>query len=151
MRKLFSSMMAVAMLATGSVTMAPTEASAQSIREQQRFVERYCARNPGNRDCRDFRRGGGRNWDQRRYQRWYRDNYRHDRRDGNQAAIAAIFGLAAGAIAGGAIAGGDNRRPGARNVSRESVARCAQRYRTYDPATHTYVANSRGERRVCQL
>lgn len=145
MRKFLNGLLAAVVLATGSVTLAPVDASAQSIREQQRFVERYCARNPRDRDCREFRRDA-RRWDRQRYNRWYRENRRNDR---EFSAAAAIFGLAAGAIAGGAIA--NQGAAPARGVSRESVARCAQRYRTYDPRTHTYVANSRGDRVVCRL
>jgi len=165
MRRFTQVFTALAVLATSGVAIAPAPAEAQSYRDyrefrgdrgraerrdfrrQQRFVESFCARNPGARDCREFRRDA-RRWDDRRYQRWYRDNYRQDRRD---AATAAIFGLAAG-VAAGAIAGGANRGPsGGYVVDSGSVQRCAARYRTYDPRTNTYVANSRGERRVCQL
>ena len=49
----------------------------------------------------------------------------------------------------------DDRRGGrghhAGRISRESVARCAQRYRSYDPRTHTYVVNRRGDRAICRL
>lgn len=141
MRRLAQALMAAVVLATGSVTFsAPAEA--QGFRERQRFVERFCARNPGARDCREYRRDY-RRWDDRRYNRWYRDNYR-DRRDNT---AAAIFGFAAGAAAGAA-ASGAARGPA---ISRDQVARCAARYRTYDPRTNTYVANSAGERRICRL
>ncbi|WP_192847408.1 BA14K family protein [Aureimonas sp. AU40] len=142
MRRFSQVFMTLVVLGTGSVTFsAPAEA--QSFRERQRFVERFCARNPGARDCREFRRDA-RRWDDRRYNRWYRDNYR-DRRD---STAATIFGLAAGAALGAAAAG--NAQGGAA-VSRDQVARCAARYRTYDPRTNTYVANSAGERRICRL
>jgi len=141
MRRFSQVFMALVVLGTGSVTFsAPAEA--QGFRERQRFVERYCARNPGVRDCREFRRDA-RRWDDRRYNRWYRDNYR-DRRD---STAAAIFGLAAGAALGAAAASNQ----GSAAVSRDQVARCAARYRTYDPRTNTYVANSAGERRICRL
>jgi|UPI000781A63C hypothetical protein len=146
MRKLFQSFMAAAVLATGVVTFSAPQAEAQSFRERQRFVERFCARNPGARDCRDFRRDA-RRWDDRRYNRWYRENYR-DRNRGD-AAAAAIFGFAAGAAVGAAA--NSNRAPAYRGNSRDHVARCAARYRTYDPRTNTYVANSAGERRICNL
>ncbi|WP_182086738.1 BA14K family protein [Aureimonas sp. ME7] len=147
MRRLFQTFMAVTVLATGAVTFSAPQAEAQSFRERQRFVERFCARNPGARDCREFRRDA-RRWDDRRYQRWYRDNYRE--RNRNDAAAAAIFGFAAGAIAGSAASG--NRAPEYRGgASRAQAARCAARYRTYDARTNTYVANSAGERRVCNL
>jgi hypothetical protein len=136
MRRFTHILTALAVLGSGVATFsAPAEA--QSYRQQQRYVERFCARNPGARDCREFRRDASR-WDNRRYQRWYRDNYRDDRRD---ATAAAIFGLAAGAALGAAASSSGNSQ----------AARCAQRYRTYDPRTNTYVANSAGERRVCRL
>lgn len=162
MRRFAQVFTAFAVLATSGAAFTPAPAEAQSYRDyrdfredrrdrrerreyrqQQRFVERFCARNPGARDCREFRRDA-RGWDNRRYQRWYRDNYR-DRNRGD-AAAAAIFGFAAGAAAG-AIAGGGNRGV----VTSSQAQRCAARYRTYDPRTNTFVANSRGERRVCRL
>ena len=146
MRRFAQAFMALVVLGTGSVTFsAPAEA--QSFRERQRFVERFCARNPGARDCREFRRDA-RRWDDRRYNRWYRDNYRE--RSRSDRAAAALFGFAAGAALGAAA--NSNRAPaGAYEVSRDQVARCAARYRTYDPRTNTYVANSAGERRLCRL
>ncbi|WP_168990531.1 BA14K family protein [Aureimonas flava] len=147
MRRLFQSFMAAAVLATGMVTFSPPQAEAQGMRERQRFVERFCAHNPGARDCRDFRRDH-RRWDERRYNRWYRDNYRQ--RNRGDAAAAAIFGFAAGAAVGAAA--NANRAPAySGSVSRAKIARCSARYRTYDPATNTYVANSAGERRYCNL
>ncbi len=140
MRRFSQVFMALVVLGTGSVTFtAPAEA--QGYRDRERFVERFCARNPGARDCREFRRDA-RRWDNRRYNRWYRDNYR-DRRDNS---AAAIFGFAAGAALGAAAA---NANQGA--VSNSQAARCAARYRTYDARTNTYVANSAGERRICRL
>lgn len=140
MRRFTQVIMALAVLGTGTTTFsAPAEA--QSYRQQQRYVERFCARNPGARDCREFRRDA-RRWDNRRYQRWYRDNERYDRRNNGNAAAAAIFGFAAGAAAGAAASSGGGN---------SQAARCAARYRTYDPRSNTYVANSAGERRVCRL
>ncbi len=155
MRRFAQVFMALVVLGTGSVTFAaPADAQSfrerqrfeerRDFRERQRFVERFCARNPGARDCREFRRDA-RRWDERRYNRWYRDNYR-DRRDNS---AAAIFGFAAGAALGAAA--GSASGGGAAAVSRDQVARCAARYRTYDPRTNTYVANSAGERRICRL
>lgn len=136
MRRFTQVIMALAVLGTGTTTFsAPAEA--QSYRQQQRYVERFCARNPGARDCREFRRDA-RRWDNRRYQRWYRDN----RRSNGDAAVAAIFGFAAGAAAGAAASSGGGN---------SQAARCAARYRTYDPRSNTYVANNAGERRVCRL
>ncbi|NEU95371.1 BA14K family protein [Bradyrhizobium uaiense] len=67
----------------------------------------------------------------------YRDGYYHRDR-GNGAAI--IGGLAAGAIIGGAIA--------ASQAKANNDAYCSQRFRTYDPASGTYIASG-GVRRSC--
>jgi Ni/Co efflux regulator RcnB len=124
MRKIFQSMLAVAVLATGSLTYTTPQAAAQGVRievgprgvEVDRVRDRdrgrsYCDRNPRARECRGY---------DRRDRHWDRGDRGRDRYHGP--------------------------RP-----SRASVARCAQRYRSYDPRTHTYVVNSRGDRRVCRL
>ena len=54
---------------------------------------------------------------------------------------AAIGGLAAGAIIGGAIANSQAR-------AADSVASCAQRFKSYDPASGTYLGYD-GRRRSC--
>ncbi|WP_407164535.1 BA14K family protein [Bradyrhizobium sp. ORS 111] len=66
----------------------------------------------------------------------YRGGYYGDR--GNGAAI--IGGLAAGAIIGGAIA--------ASQAKANNDAYCSQRFRSYDPASGTYLSNY-GTRRPC--
>ncbi|MBT9368848.1 BA14K family protein [Rhizobium sp. CSW-27] len=82
--------------------------------------------------------------------RGYRDHrpgYRYH--DGFWFPLAAF---AAGAITGGAIQQArpitpDRVRPG--RYSPRHYAWCEQRYKTYRASDNTYVANSRGERRVC--
>jgi hypothetical protein len=54
---------------------------------------------------------------------------------------AALGGLAAGAIIGGAIAGSQAR-------ASDAVAYCAQRFRSYDPASGTYLGYD-GRRHPC--
>lgn len=56
---------------------------------------------------------------------------------------AAIGGLAAGAIIGGAIASSQ-----AQARANDAASYCAQRFRSYDPASGTYLANN-GMRRAC--
>jgi len=68
----------------------------------------------------------------------YRGGYHHHHGGGNGAAI--IGGLAAGAIIGGAIA--------ASQAKANNDAYCSQRFRSYDPATGTYIAKG-GVRRSC--
>ncbi|MBR1218593.1 BA14K family protein [Bradyrhizobium sp. U87765 SZCCT0131] len=84
------------------------------------------------------------------YRRWhghggYRGGYgyRHHHHGGGAGAGAIIGGLAAGAIIGGAIAAGQANAAAQRNA-----AYCAQRYRSYDPASGTYL-NRDGNRYPC--
>lgn len=67
-----------------------------------------------------------------------RHGYYGHRHYGSGAAV--LGGLAAGAVIGGAIA---NSRAAA-----DSQAYCQQRYRSYDPASGTYLSND-GMRRPC--
>jgi hypothetical protein len=62
---------------------------------------------------------------------------------GNGAAL--IGGLAAGAIVGGAIAAG---QANAAAAAQQNVAYCAQRFRSYDPASGTYLGTD-GYRHPC--
>ncbi|MBK5651146.1 MAG: BA14K family protein [Rhizobium sp.] len=72
------------------------------------------------------------------YRGGYRGGYHHHHGGGNGAAI--IGGLAAGAIIGGAIA--------ASQAKANNDAYCSQRFRSYDPASGTYIAKG-GVRRSC--
>jgi len=63
---------------------------------------------------------------------------------GRGGAGALIGGLAVGALIGGAIAAGQ-----ANQAAQEHQAYCAQRYRSYDPASDTFMARD-GMRYPCQ-
>lgn len=81
----------------------------------------------------------GRHWRGGRHAYWHRGyGYRrygyYD--DGGAVAAGAIFGLAAGALAANAAAGGN------------AVAYCSQRFRSYDPASGTYLGYD-GYRHPC--
>lgn len=78
-----------------------------------------------------YRRWGGRGY-----------GYHHHHRGGGGAG-ALIGGLAAGAIIGGAIAASQ-----AQAAAQQNAAYCAQRYRSYDPASGTYL-NRDGNRYPC--
>lgn len=80
-----------------------------------------------------FRRGG--------FRRGYGGGYGYRRGYGGGGAL--IGGLAAGAIIGGAIAAGS-----AANAA-PNASYCAQRYRSYDPASGTYLSTD-GNRYPCQ-
>jgi len=85
------------------------------------------------------------------YRRWHRGDRHHgwrhrrhgwrDRRHHYGPGAAALGGLAAGAIIGGAIANSQAR-------ANDAVAYCAQRYRSYDPASGTYLGYD-GQRHPC--
>ena len=63
---------------------------------------------------------------------------------GGGGAGAVLGGLAVGALIGGAIAAGQ-----ANQAAQEHQAYCAQRYRSYDPASDTFLARD-GMRYPCQ-
>lgn len=80
-------------------------------------------------------------WRGRHGHRWH--GHRHHHR-GHRGWGPAIGGLAAGAIIGGAIAA--SQAQAAANA--DAVAYCSQRYRSYDPASGTYLNND-GNRYPC--
>ena len=76
----------------------------------------------------------------------YRHRHHHGHHGyhrGGGGAGALIGGLAAGAIIGGAIAAGQ-----ANAAAQQNAAYCSQRYRSYDPASGTYLNND-GYRYPC--
>ncbi|WP_114946815.1 BA14K family protein [Microvirga calopogonii] len=86
------------------------------------------------------------------YRPYYRDGYYY-RRGGNGAAVAAgVAGLAAGALIAGAIANQAQAQPAVPpppgTVDPQMAAYCARKYRSYDPATGTFLATN-GMRYVC--
>jgi BA14K-like protein len=67
---------------------------------------------------------------------YYGRPYGYYRRDYGGAAAAGVAGLAAGALIGGAIA---SQQAPAYGAAPNTVAYCSQRYRSYDPASGTYL------------
>lgn len=89
---------------------------------------------------------GGRPYYGSRYGYYPRGYYRRDRGD---ALAAGALGLATGAIIGGAIAQSQAQAAPTYAVPGGSAAAyCAQRYRSYDPASGTYLGYD-GVRRSC--
>jgi len=82
---------------------------------------------------------------------YYRDGYYY-RRNNGAAVAAGVAGLAAGALIGGAIASQAQAQPAAPPppgvVNPQVAAYCARKYRSYDPASGTFMANN-GMRYVC--
>jgi hypothetical protein len=74
-----------------------------------------------------------------RHRRYY--GHRHHHHHGGGTAAGIGLGLAAGAIIGGAIAAGQAQ-------AQQNHAYCAQRYRSYDPRSGTYL-NYDGNRYPC--
>jgi hypothetical protein len=90
-----------------------------------------------------YRRGYGYRGGGRYYRGYgYRGGY-GSRGYGYGTGAAVVGGLAAGAIVGGAIAAGQ-----ANAAAQQNAAYCAQRYRSYDPGSGTYLNND-GNRYPC--
>ena len=145
-----------AIVAVMTVT-AVAPAVAQGRNDRDRYVEDYYRSNPRDDDYRRWRDG---RWDSRDYQRWY--DRHHRKQDNRDAAAAAIFGLAAGALGAGAAQGGGRgeRAPEARRsgpppaggyepFSKGYDRYCSNKYRSFDPDTGTYVGRD-GQERYCQ-
>lgn len=83
---------------------------------------------------------------------YYPRPYYYRRHDNGAAVAAGVAGLAAGALIAGAIANQAQAQPAAPpppgTVSPSVAAYCARKYRSYDPATGTFLANN-GMRYVC--
>ena len=82
----------------------------------------------------------------------YRRGYggRGYRYGGGGAAIGAgVAGLAAGAILGSALAAQAQPAPVYAGVSPNAIAYCSQKYRSFDPASGTYLGFD-GQRHACQ-
>jgi hypothetical protein len=140
MQKLISASLAGVMLAT---TFVASTVPASADPRQDHFVERYYRDHDRDRDFYRWERNRHR-WDRDDYRRWYRDRYDDD--DDDFGAAAAIFGLAAGALAAGALAGAANYD----RVDDGWIAACSRKYRSFDPATGTYLGYD-GLRHPCRL
>jgi hypothetical protein len=75
-------------------------------------------------------------WRRRYYHRRYRRHHHHHHNDAGAFAAGSIFGLVTGAILGNAAA------------NNNAVAYCSQRFRSYDPASGTYLGYD-GYRHPC--
>ncbi|ETR78678.1 hypothetical protein X566_14170 [Afipia sp. P52-10] len=78
-----------------------------------------------------------------RHRGYYGPRYHHHHHHRGPSAGAVIGGLAAGAVIGGIIAGSQ-----AQAAQNNAIAYCSQRFRSYDPASGTYLAKD-GYRRPC--
>ncbi len=134
MRNYVTALVGAAML----VTALPVQAASPQSRPVPQVDKAY----PNESYAQYYRRG---------YRPYYRDRYYY-RRDNGAAVAAGVAGLAAGALIAGAIANQAQAQPAAPpppgTVDPQMAAYCARKYRSYDPATGTFMANN-GMRYVC--
>lgn len=79
----------------------------------------------------------------------YRGHWHGGPRYYRNDAGAVLGGLAAGAIIGGAIAASQANAAAANAAAQQHVDSCYRRYRSYDPASNTFLARD-GNRYPCQ-
>jgi hypothetical protein len=134
MPKLMTAVLGLAMLASA----VPVSATPIQIRSLPQVEKAY----PNESYAQYYRRG---------YRPYYRERY-YSRRDNGAAVAAGVAGLAAGALIAGAIASQAQAQPAAPQppgiVDPQVAAYCARKYRSYDPATGTFLATN-GMRYVC--
>ncbi|WP_243369101.1 BA14K family protein [Microvirga solisilvae] len=145
MRKMFLALAATAAFGTAAFT-APAsaaEVNGAPVNELIAAVQKGDVKSDYVQYRRYYYRGGPRYVERRYYGRPYRYGYR--RYDRGDALAAGALGLATGAIIGGAIA---NSQAQAAPVYGGNASYCAQRYRSYDPASGTYLGYD-GRRHPC--
>jgi hypothetical protein len=143
MRKLVSTALASVMFATAIFA---STAPALADPDRDRFIERFYSERGRDDDYWHWRNNRHR-WRDDDYRRWY-DRHDHDFDDEELA--AGVFGLAAGALIGSAIAG--SAAPAAPAVvnNEEWLAYCHSKYRSFDPASGTYLGYD-GVRHPCVM
>ncbi|WP_445502620.1 BA14K family protein [Microvirga sp. G4-2] len=136
MRKMLMALAATAALGTFGLNTpaSAVEAQAAPVNELVAAIQKGDVKSDYVQYRRYYYRGGPRYVERRYYGRpYYGRRYGYYRRDRGNALAAGALGLATGAIIGGAIA-----QSQAAPVYRGN-AYCAQRYRSYDPASGTYL------------
>ena len=143
MRKMFLTVAAAAALGTfGLAAPASAQTAAAPVSELAAALqtgELNASYAQYRRGYRDGYRGGPR-YVERRYYAPRRYGYEprgYYRRDRGNALAAGALGLATGAIIGGAIA--QSQAQAALVYGGNTASYCAQRYRSYDPASGTYL------------
>ena len=143
MGKIISTALAGVMLGTTLVASA-TPALADPNRD--RFIERYYMNRGHDDDYRIWRNNRHR-WRDADYRRWY-DRHDHDFDDDDLA--AGVFGFAAGALLGAAVAGASQPQGAIVVNNQEWLVYCTNRYRSFDPATGTFLGYD-GQRHACVM
>ena len=145
MRKMLMALAATAALGTAALTAPASASEAQSTAVNRlvaavqsgdvksdyvQYRRRYVDRRYGDRRY----YGGRRYYGDRRY---YGGRYGYYRRDRGNALAAGALGLATGAIIGGALA--QSQAQAAPVYGSNTHAYCAQRFKSYDPRSGTYL------------
>jgi len=148
MRKMLMALAATAALGTFGLTAPASAAEAQAapVNELVAAIQKGDVKSDYAQYRRYYYRDSPRYVERRYYDRPYygrRYGYRY-RRDRGNALAAGALGLATGAIIGGAIAQSQAAPAYGSNVH----AYCAQRFRSYDPASGTYLGYD-GRRHPC--
>ncbi len=148
MRKMLMALAATAALGTAAFTAPASAAEVQKapVNELVAAIQKGDVKSDYVQYRRYYRPGpryGDRRYYGRRYYGGPRYGYRRDRGD---ALAAGALGLATGAIIGGAIA--NSQAQAAPAYRGNAAAYCAQRFRSYDPASGTYLGYD-GIRRSC--
>lgn len=146
MRKMFMALAATAALGTAALTAPASAAEAQKASVKDLIAK--VQQGEVNSDYVQYRR----RYVERRYypdRRYYGRRYGYHprgyyRRDRGDALAAGALGLATGAIIGGALAQSQAQAAPSSNVH----SYCAQRFRSYDPASGTYLGYD-GQRHSC--
>ncbi|HZH11360.1 MAG TPA: BA14K family protein [Microvirga sp.] len=146
MRKMFMALAATAALGTAAFTAPASAAEVKTtpVNDLVAAVQKGDVKSDYVQYRRYYYRGAPRYVERRYYDRPYRYGYR--RYDRGNALAAGALGLATGAIIGGAIA--NSQAQAAPAYGGSTHAYCAQRYRSYDPASGTYLGYD-GMRHPC--
>lgn len=140
-----------------AVVALPAAAAAEPWESRDHYIRVFYQDNPRDGLYEEWKRG---RWSNEDYRNWYRTHHDDEARRGDLEA-AALFGLATGSLTASA------RGEGASGETTGSLAvdappaggfqagtpgynrYCAGKYRSFDPATGTYMSFS-GERRHCR-
>ena len=104
-KRLMHGLLGTMIAVSAAMPIAQVDAAPRNRDRQEAVVEKFCREHPRRPVCVDWRRDRDR-WDEARYRRWYREH--RDELDINDAALAGLFGFAAGAIVGAAASQANN-------------------------------------------
>ena len=143
MRRIISTALAGAMFAT---TVFVSTAPVLADPDRDRFIERYYSERGRDDDYWRWRNNRHR-WRDDDYRGWYR---RHSDRFDDDDLAAGVFGLAAGALFGAAVGAASQPSAPVAVNNQEWLAYCSNRFKSFDPASGTYLGYD-GVRHPCVM